>query len=203
MAQTNNRGLVSVFGLVGSGKTTLAAGLAREYARVVIVDGGYERENDFPGDRVENWWSFHDYMTARAEGLFRVRFCATPDEFDLVCEWCRVAGDLCLIVDESDRYLVQGKIPDSFMDLVARGRHYGEYQGVSMVVIAQNPMQIPIDVRRQSTEICCFNTAEPADVDWLRKMIGDEWGQKAPMLSKGRYIRWVKGVGSTEEGAAL
>jgi len=195
VAQANNRQVYSVFGLAGSGKNLWTRRHLDGKTRVVIVDGGFTDEEDFDGIRVETFAEFHAYMKAHVDGLFRVRFCPLSiTEFDFVCRWVREAGDLILVVDEADRFLAQAKIPESFQHLVARGRHWG----VDMVLIASNPMQIHIDVRRQSTSMIIFNTTEPADLDWLRKIVGDEWGDKVPQLQPLHGIEWVKGAGCSE-----
>lgn len=195
MSQRNSRRVIAVYGLSGSGKTRYASALARRAGRAIIVDGGFSGESDFPGHRANTFWEFHEFMKRNRSKMFRVRFCPTVEEFALVCDWARVAGDLTLIIDEADRFLIQSRIPEEFLDLAARSRHYGVYEGVSLVVLGQNPMQIPIDVRRMSTEMIIFNTAEPADVDWLRKQIGDEWAARCPTLAPEWYLEWKKGVG--------
>lgn len=197
MAQSNTRKVHSVFGLNGSGKTLYTSRYISGAARVVIVDGGFRNEEDFRGIRMNSFWEFHDYMKRNARGLFRVRFCPTREEFPLVCAWVREVGDCFLVVDEADRFLRAGDLDEEFMDLVMRGRHYHN-EGVSLVVVAQNPMQVPIDVRRASTSIVAFNNAEPSDVEWLEKMMGKEWGPKFPMLKPGHYIEWVKAEGARE-----
>lgn len=195
MAQANSRSVQSIFGLNGSGKTITARRIVEGSARAVIVDGGFQEE-DFPGVRVGDYWEFHAYMKANVDGLFRVRFCPTRAEFPFVCRWVREVGDCLFVVDEADRFLKLGDIDPEFMDLVMRGRHYGATAGVSLVIIAQNPMQVPIDVRRCSTSIIAFNNAEPADVEWLEKMVGKDWAPVFPMLKPGHYVEWVKAVGA-------
>lgn len=197
MAQSNKRAVLSIYGLAGSGKTRYARKYLDEFTRAIIIDGGFD-EDDFPGDRVWTFAEFHEYMLAHHDRIFRVRFNPTASEFALVCLWVKEAGDCLFLIDECDRFLQQGRIPEEFLDLVARGRHYGAHRGVSMVIISQNPMQIPIDVRRQSTSMIIFNTAEPADLDWLKKVVGDEWAARAPMLPEGHFLEWVKGEGTKE-----
>lgn len=195
MAQTNSRAVRAIFGLNGSGKTITARRMVEEVGRAMIVDGGFA-EDDFPGIRMGSFWEFHDYMKRNADGLFRVRFCPTRAEFPYVCRWAKEAGDCLLVVDEADRYLRLGDLDPEFMDLVMRGRHYGANAGVSLVIVAQNPMQVPIDVRRCSTSIIAFNNAEPADVEWLGKMMGRDMEPVFPMLKPGQYVEWVKAEGA-------
>lgn len=194
MAQANNRKVWSVFGLAGSGKNLWTRRYLQGRSRVIIVDGGFSDEEDFEGIRLETFAEFHAYMLQNHTGLFRVRFCPTVKEFPFVCRWVREAGDCVFVVDEADRFISQSHVPEEFNELNARGRHWG----VDMVVISQNPMQIHINVRRQSTGMIVFNTAEPADVEWFKKMVGDEWGEKVPMLQPLHGIEWIKGQGCTE-----
>ncbi len=197
MSNHNNRAVLGVFGLAGSGKTRYSRKYLEEFPRAIIIEGGFPGEREYPGRKVETLAEFNDFMLAHHEGLFQVRYVPAPEEFRWVCSWAREAGDCLLLIDEADRYLQTGKIAPEFMDLVARSRHYGKYMGVPLVVIAQNPMQIPIDVRRQSTSLIVFNTAEPADKEWLGKMMGKEWEEKAPLLQPGEFIDWTKGQGAT------
>jgi hypothetical protein len=193
MAQISRRDVVCVFGLAGSGKTRWARWYVRQQRRAIILEAGFAGENEYPGVKVPDFWSFHEYMNKNKDGVFRVRYAATPAEFPLVCEWAAVAGSLSLVVEEADRYLQQGCIPAEFLELTFRGRHFGDSDGVSIVVISLDPMKMPIDIRRQATRMVIFNTVEPGDVEWLSKVIGKDWAEKCKALPAGRGLEWVKG----------
>jgi len=193
MAQSNKRTVRIIYGIAGSGKTRYTSRFIRSFARSIIIDGGFTNEQDFPGVRIEKYWDLHQFLKENADRVFRVRFCPTTAEFPLVCQWAKILGDLCLVIDEADRFLPPGRVPEEFKDLTARGRHYGEYAGVSIALITQNPKQIPIEVRSQSTHMVIFNTAEPAHVDWLRKCIGKEAALRCQQLPEFHFVEWIKG----------
>lgn len=192
--QANKRKVWSAWGMAGSGKTVWARRMVERYTRVVIVDGGFTDEEDFPGIRALTYWEFHAYMLKNIDGLFRVRFSPTREEFPLVCRMVREAGDCLFVVDESDRYNAGGKVDKELMELIARGRHWG----IDMLFVAGTPMQIHIDIRNQSTHLIIFNTSEPAYVEWIAKVIGTEWAAKVPQLPPLHGIEYVKGAGCTE-----
>ncbi len=197
MSQKNERYLHCIFGPVGYGKTRYNRRYLAKFSRAIIVEGDFPDEPDqYPGILLPDLSTFDDYMMKNMNGLFRARIAARPEDFPFICEWAKVAGDCALFVDEADRYLIPGRVDPAFMDLVARGRHYGRWQGVSLSVVTQNPMQIPIDVRRQATHMIIFNQAEPADKEWLGKLIGKEWEEKCPLLQKFEFIEWEKGKGA-------
>lgn len=193
MAQVNKRKVISVFGLAGSGKNVWTRRYLAGKNRVIIVDNG-EGEDDFEGIHFETFWEFHAYMKENQDGLFRVRFCPTVAEFPFVVRWAREARDCELVLDEAWRFLSPSHVPEEWNVLVAGGRH----RGVNMVVISPSLSQIHIDVRRQSTGMIIFSTTEPADVDYLKKVIGNEWGDKVMMLQDLHGVEWVRGVGCSE-----
>lgn len=194
MAQTNKRKVWSAFGMAGSGKTVWARRLVESYSRVVIVDGGFTDEEDFPGIRCQTFWEFHAYMLKNIDGLFRVRFCPTREEFPLVCRMVREAGDCLFVVDESDRFNAGGKVDRELVELIARGRHWG----IHMLFIGATLVNIHIDIRNQSTHLIIFNTMEPAYLDWIGQVCGKEVALKAPMLKPLHGIEWVRCEGFTE-----
>lgn len=194
--QSNKREVLCVFGANGQGKTRWIQAHVKTWTRAIILDGGFKDEREFPGVKVHTFRDLEDVLERRAVGPFRVRYTARDRaEFAMVCEWARELGGLALVVDEADRYLSGGLIEPEFLELVNRGRHFGVGEGVHIVAASANPFDFPIAFRRQITRAVIFNTSEPNDVDWLAKLVGRDWAEKAPLLKVGEFIEWTRGAG--------
>lgn len=201
--QSNEREIRGIIGLAGSGKSTLARALLKNRQRAIVLENGFTDETEFPGARAATLHDLVQHVAARVDRMFWVRYAAALDEFADVCHLARVAGALTLVIDEADRFLYMRDLPPEWIDLVQRGRHYGDGEGVSIMAITSDPMKIPIDLRRQFTVLDIFNTAEPADKKWLADLIGWEVAEKAAALKPGKYLEWVKGEGCEEKSITL
>jgi hypothetical protein len=200
MTQKNQRDVLCIFGAAGMGKTRYVQRRMNEWTRAIIVEGGFSGENEYPGVKVETWRDFEDYLESHIDSLFRLRFVPSVPEFSLVCDWAGIVGSCALIIDEADRFLSNRVLEPEFIELVNRGRHFGDIagRGVSLVCISANPFDFPIAFRRQITKAIIFNTAEPNDVEWLSKLFGSgqrEWAEKCALLKPGEFVEWVRGEG--------
>lgn len=50
----------------------------------------------------------------------------------------------------------------------------GRHRSLSMLVTAQRPTSIPVDLRSQASRIICFSQHEKNDVQWMQSYFGDE-----------------------------
>lgn len=185
------------------GKTRYVQSRVPEWTRAIFVEGGFESETEFPGVKAECLRDLMDYLEDNQDGIFRVRYVPTGEEFPIVCDMAAAVGSCALVIDEADRFLRNRNLEPEFLELINRGRHFGHIdgQGVSLVCISANPFDFPIDFRRQITTAVIFNTAEPNDVEWLAKLFGAtqrEWAEKCSRLQPGQFVLWERGKGCTE-----
>lgn len=164
-----------------------------------MLTAGFEREEYATAAKVADWWELADYVEARRGGWFQVQYPATPAEFPLVCRLAGALGSCALVIEEADRYLKPWERVAEFEELVARGRHFGEGEGVSLIVMARRPAELPISFRADCDRLVMFHNSEPSDVDWLAKKIGKENALRVAALPRGevglcRGLEWRAGV---------
>ena len=129
--------------------------------------------------------------TQRApEKFFRVAYTPYDYEYPLMMDLARLLGPVTLVIEEADR------MPDpqdsfEYQEIIVRGRH----AGVSIMALGLYPYLLPPMLRRQATAIYSFRQHEPQDIDWLRKVMGDD-AYKLPDLADHEYLEWRPGVNS-------
>lgn len=161
--------IISIFGRKGSGKTTLARRIIREYPRVIVIDtvGQYpEMEVVFGRESI-----LDRLLRANKERAFRLslRSGQTEDLLDAL-EVCYEIPHVMLVIEEAGFYCSPTLIPDAVSKLVRYGRH----RAISQIYIAQRPSALHRDMTSQSDLIVSFVQTEPRDVDYLRATVGPE-----------------------------
>lgn len=161
--------------------------------RVIILTAGFEKQEYATAARVASLLELVDYTTERRAGWFQVQYPAPPEEFELVCELAATLGACALVLEEGHRYLPKhlslATSRPKFARLVAEGRHFGEGEGVSLIVMTRWPAELPIEFRADCDRFVIFQVSEPEYVKWLAAKIGREDADRAALLPCGELGR--------------
>lgn len=177
--------VISVFGKKGSGKSTLVKEIVDESPRVIVFDtmGEYDSKRDKPITNCEA--ALMELARIQNERRFRVILHLEEDEDTFAA--MRVAFDVgkpgkhntLLVVEETSFYCSPSYLPPE----LARFVRYGRHRGIDQIYVSRRPAEIHRDLTAQSDLVVSFKQHEPADVDYLRKIMGPEADQ-LPHLKK-------------------
>lgn len=83
-------------------------------------------------------------------------------------------------------YPNRNDVPEEVTDVMRFGRR----QNVSVILITQRPVDCPILLRSQLTDLYIFRTHEPNDIKWLRAIVGKTDSERALKLRGHQYIHF-------------
>lgn len=176
--------LIAFFaGRKGSGKSTLVKECVAEFPRVVILDtmGEYGKEEQTLESAIQGLLAVSD----KRRFFYPVRLVHPEDGLRVL----RVVYDIpdsLVVVEETSFYCSPSYLPDEMARLVRYGRH----RQISQFYVARRPAEIHRDLTAQSDIIVSFVQHEPADVEYLRKVMGPK-AELLPRLPK--YAVMVSG----------
>lgn len=190
------REVLQINGQTGSGKSYLAARLFEQEDRAVVAESGF---SEFPAKSFRTFTAMMDYLAGLGAFTdksvpFRVSYSPRLGEEPFMFRLALELGFCSLWLEEADRFGDPKQVRD-YNEVVTRGRHYG----VSLVVIATNPVRIPTEVRRQATRIISFRQFHPADVAALAEIMGPA-AEEVPRLPDFVALEWNRD-GSTRKVA--
>lgn len=199
---------VLIVGKTQSGKTYLARQLLRPSTRLIALDLAPDPDNSWSSDcvSVDSWDEAVDQVTRER---FRIAYQGIDDPIDSLTVACQLAmaedvGRCVLVVDELRLFFRRRGVPppEIVEDIFRLARvdrpDYGIAGFVSPVLITQRPIDCPIDLRSQLTDIYAFQTTEPADVAWLSDVVGGrQEAQKVLALARRQYIHWDLTLGES------
>lgn len=208
IAASSQRDVTIIVGQTGSGKTTEAVKTLKSYSRVLVAEADF---GEFPVKQFED----ADSLLLHLESIrafpsngrachvpFAVGFSPLSKEHDWLFELSRELGNLCLVLDEGDRFDLRGL--ESYDDIITRGRHYG----VSLVVVGLHAFALPKDLRRQAQKIVAGLQTELSDCEALAEKCGPMAFELAPDPDTGKWrypdfthLVWTPRGGSSLVGA--
>lgn len=165
-----------VAGQPRQGKTTLALAVARREApRRLVLDTVRSRAlRSVPG--VPSWAKLARWLAsgeaARPSWEIALRS-PQPSDYAAVLRYAEHYRRVTILVDE---VLLLASDRDALPWLVKAARagaHYGDGAGVSLVMTAQRPYDIPPDVRSCLTRLLVFQTREPGDLEYISRFTLD------------------------------
>lgn len=165
--QLSRDGLITIVGMRGSGKTTVARSIVQELGKdrpLLILDpwGEYEA-------LAEHWcFTSADLADKLLQGHRRIRLVSANPEgaADMLSLAWELDGAL-IVLDEADLLLKTQHNPECFDSILAYGRHFGQ----SMIVVARRIAELPRGFTAQST-IIFSRVQEPRDVQYFKARLG-------------------------------
>lgn len=91
-------------------------------------------------------------------------------EFALFCRFAYTAGNLTAVIDEAHLWCRHGYAPEELLSLNRLSRH----RGVDLVLIAQRPHGLAVDLRDQRSRLHLFPLTGEASLQWVRNECGAE-----------------------------
>ena len=159
------RDLIIVVGNQGMGKSVWTKEYGRTLPRLFVSDPLASYPNvDFLSDP-------EDWMPRVLSGELKTFRYGTyyADELALFGSAAYAAGDCTFVLEECALLFKRGANLDEWANrLIFMGRH----QRVTLVLVAQRAMKIPLDVRSQATRIVSFRQTDPGDVDAITEVMG-------------------------------
>ena len=192
--------LLTVFGRRGSGKTTaIRAAIPKLKEPVVIVDllGNFDPELK---PNSPDWIKVKGSAPAVAEikkyienpdehpGVISVEVAQGAETVDFIAAALWDVHGGTLVLDEAD-FVSLAEAP-AFDDLI----RYGRNRGVDIIIGCRRPAEISKNITAGADRILCFTTHEPRDVDYFKKLFGDEFAETLPNLERyhGIFIDYLK-----------
>jgi len=182
------RDVILVFGKTGSGKTEWVKNYLQSRDRVLIADADQRGYSAVHLDTFEDLVNYCERHTER-KSFFRVSYTPYEFEFPLFLDLGRIVSPVHLVLEEADRF------PDpsecfEYQEIIVRGRH----TSTSLVAVSLYPVLLPKMLRSQATRIIAFRQHEPADIDWLRRVMGDD-AHRLSNLGDHEFFDWTPGCG--------
>lgn len=161
-----NNIVTSVVGQKGSGKSTLVKEMIEDYPRVVVFDTMGEYKNSIEG--FDN--ALREISRVRNKRRFKIALRIVEDE-NALRALAIVYDDLprsLVVVEETSFYCSPSYLPIEIKRFVRYGRH----REISQIYVSRRPAEIHRDLTAQSDLIVSFRQHEPADIEYLRRVMG-------------------------------
>ena len=171
------REVVAVVGHSGYGKTLWSRDYASHAPRVLVLEG-FSDKSEYDTRPIETFSELISFLKSRPPS-FRVSYYPVPcfcekcegreSQFIHICEavWA-AGGDMLLVVEEAAAYFPRRRVSPQFMHIATKGRH----KEISMLLVAQAPSYLPIEIRRESDRLIAFHLGEKNDRDWVKDYPG-------------------------------
>ncbi len=194
-----------VIGKRGSGKSVLVKHMIRNERRLVIYDimseyvQGVTFDDTERSELVEFWRRVYRQS-------FRIiyRPLEAKAEIDWLARAVYALGDLTFVVEEIDAVCTPFDMSPWMQAIIQRGRH----MNIEMIGVTPAPFGIHRDLTRQAKDIFVFRTKEPRDIQYLRRLLGEEIEAKLAALEQYQFVHWsdhVDGlrIGKVENGKEI
>ena len=153
-----------IYGMTGTGKTTMAKKIVDETDRVIIIDPLEE----YTGLLFYTFEDLHYYLVSVNPKEFRCicRFSQDHD-IDYIFKLAELIQNVLIVVEEAEIYISrQAQQNNSFLHVVRYGRHYN----VALLCIARRVAELNINVRSMTKRIISFKQIEPKDLIYMKNL---------------------------------
>lgn len=97
------------------------------------------------------------------------------------------AENFTVVWEEVDSFVDAGRLPEWAFRIVNHGRH----RGLRVFACARRPARVSRDLTANATRIVAFHTSEPADVEYLRKYVGQAVAVQVAGLGRYECLDWT------------
>lgn len=163
------RDIILVLGRTGQGKSVWTRTFLKPQRRLFAYDPLMETNVSYYD--TQKLLSYYDKIEKRRELNGRLRIGARHfDDVPLLNSSAYLSQNCWLSLEEAS-VVFEGnhRCPDWIRDSIFIGRHVN----LSILVTAQRPTSIPVDLRSQASRVVCFNQHEKKDVSWLENFFGE------------------------------
>lgn len=160
------REVVIVLGKTGMGKSVMTRKLLQPIRRIFAFDP----YRDMPGQYINSDILLELYDSGKLHSNNNFFYITdNSDDVELFGSIAYLSGHCALAIEEMGfLFNSHDAIPGWMREMVFGGRH----RFVSLYVVAQRAVSIPIDLRSQATRLISFAQHEGADVNWLKNYFG-------------------------------
>ncbi len=182
------RDVVLVMGLTGWGKSWWSKLYSRKYNRKLV----YDPTESFPVKQYLPVADIVDDILVNEEDtpVFNYGF-VDEEEIPQAAGALFVLGNNLLVVEECATVFEKGQA--RLPEWGKRHVFYGRHRNCSLLLIAQRPTYMPIDVRSQANRVITFCQHEGTDMDWLQDFFGKERVKQLSTLPKFMCFDWCQG----------
>jgi len=162
------REVVIVLGRTGQGKSIWSRQFMHDKKRLLVYDPLMEANVDYLS--TAKLIEFAEVHPDKRDKNFRYGT-ANPDDVPLLDSCAYGYGDCWLFLEEASVvFPSNSRSPEWIRNSIFLGRH----RNLSMIITAQRPTSIPVDLRSQASRIICFSQHEKNDVSWLGNYFGEQ-----------------------------
>jgi hypothetical protein len=208
MIQNKDARCLTLYGCRGSGKSTRAKTLLKEYPRVVAFDpmAEYAKDKSLGFRRADTIKDVRDLLKANWAKPFKISYVPSGDFVsrlhhlsELIWHVQKPYDDgrdnrkILLLIEEANMGYPNQKLPPHLTGaqrLVLQGRH----RGVEIMGITQRPALVSADFRGNVDEVYIFKQSQPLDIAAITGVIGKEHEAAIRALDTHEYLHWNRGV---------
>lgn len=166
----NDNTIACVFGVKGSGKTTLTQEIARTFPRVLVFDTVGQYDEALGAQVVVG---LGPGASAMVKASTRDRFFLSlrsreTDELLALMEVAYEMPDTLVIVEEASFFCSPSHLPFQLSQLVRLGRH----RRISQIYVAQRPSEVHRAITAQADLVVTFRQQEDRDLAFLKGRFG-------------------------------
>jgi energy-coupling factor transporter ATP-binding protein EcfA2 len=189
MIESKQNRIIVVAGQRGSGKSTITQTLLKPQSAILVYDPNEDDAYDWIPNTVysldgpkdsHSLMRYIDWLQKRRESALAVRYVPGDEDggslFDDANKFCGIVwkGQNLWVVFEEIHQVVQtaspASMPPQLRKIVNRGRH----KNISLISTGLRFAEIPRPITAGANLFIIFHTAEPLDVEELRRRVGVE-----------------------------
>ena len=168
--QKLERDIVIVLGRTGQGKSVWTRQFLKHKPRIFVFDPLMDIRAEYVTQK--DLLDIYD-AGGLADGKIRLGI-SSPDDVELLSAISFIAGNAWLVIEEASfLFPPGGRAPEWLREPIFLGRH----RRLSILITAQRPTSIPVDLRSQASRIVCFSQHERRDTQWLDSYFEDQADQ--------------------------
>lgn len=159
---------ITIAGMTGTGKTTLAHFMLRKFSKVLVWDP------------LSQYAEFNHYVPELGN----------REEFEYVCKQVWDRGNVMLAVEEADFVLKEG--PD-LLPYTYKCMHQGRNRGIGVMAVTPRIADLSKKMFSLSNHVYLFKFFAPNDIDYIKGFLGREWAVRIRSLPDFHFVYYGGG----------